>query len=70
MAKTNKHLDSIHIIKADKTEKDSKRIETIYTMIGTQDYLEDEYPCLTLTSTEAEEAIDAYAMKIQIGERV
>ena len=70
MAKTNKHLDSIHIIKADKTEKDSKRIETIYTMIGTQDYLEDEYPCLTLTSTEAEEAIDAYAMKIQIGGRV
>ena len=69
MTKTNKNLDDMHIIYPDKTNENSQRIETIYTMIGTQDHLESDYPCLSLTSAQAEESADAYAMKIQIGKR-
>ena len=60
---------NVHIIKTSKSTEDTKRTETIYTMIGSQDYMEDGNPCLAMTSEDAQESTDAYAMRIQIGNR-
>ena len=70
MAKINKNGEHVFIINKDKDPEELERKETIYTMIGNQDYVENEYPCLELTSTEAEESPDAHAMSIEIGNRV
>ena len=70
MAKINKNGEHVFIINKDKDPEELERKETIYTMIGNQDYVENEYPCLELTSTEAEESPDAHAMRIEIGNRV
>ena len=70
MAKINKDGEHIFIINKDKDPEELERKETVYTMIGNQDYVENEYPCLELTSTEAEESPDAHAMSIEIGNRV
>ena len=69
MAKINKDGEHIFIINKDKDPEELERKETVYTMIGNQDYVENEYPCLELTSTEAEESPDAPAMSIEIGNR-
>jgi len=69
MAKINKDGEHIFIINKDKDPEELERKETVYTMIGNQDYVENEYPCLELTSTEAEESPDAHAMSIEIGNR-
>ena len=64
-----KITEGIHIINKEEVADEPVRVETIYTMIGSQDYLDDEYPCLHLNSTEAKESADAYAMQIKIGKR-
>ena len=69
MAKVNKNEEHVFIINKDRNPKELERTETVYTMIGNQDHLEDEYPCLELTSSEAEESPDAHAMSIKIGNR-
>ena len=69
MAKINKDIEHLFIINKDKNPEELERIETIYTMIGSQDYIEDGDPCLTMTSEDAQESPDAYAMRIQIGNR-
>ena len=69
MAKINKDGEHIFIINKDKDPEELERKETVYTMIGNHDYVENEYTCLELTSTEAEESPDAHAMSIEIGNR-
>ena len=69
-AKTDPSDADIHIINKKKAAKTPKRTEVVYTVIGKEDYLEDDaYPCLKLSSKKAEESPEAYAMKITIGER-
>ena len=64
-----KITEGIHIINKEEVADEPVRVETIYTMIGSQDYLDDEYPCLHLDAAEAKESADAYAMQIKIGKR-
>ena len=64
--------EGIHFIhkKEEKEEEGLVRDETIYTIIGKQEYLEaEEYPCLDITVPEALGHKDAHAIKISIGDR-
>jgi len=59
-----------HVINKKKVNKEPKRVEVIYTVTGKQDYLDDDiYPCVKMESKKAQESMDAYAMKITVGER-
>ena len=68
--KVKKSEPEFHIIDKKKNVKKAKRIETIYTVFGKQDYLENnKYPCVKMESKKAQESMDAYAMKITVGAR-
>lgn len=68
--KSVKKTEDMHVINKNKISKEPKRVEVIYTITGQQEYLEnDKYPCVDLDSETAQEASNAFAMKITIGKR-
>jgi len=70
MAKNIKKESGEYVINKDKVTKEPKRIETVYTVTGQQDYLEeDKYPCIKIDAETAKESPNAFAMQITIGKR-
>ena len=68
--KVVKKKTDTHVINKQKSTKNPKRKEIIYTVTGKQEYLEnDKYPCIKLDSETAQESSDAFAMKITIDKR-
>lgn len=63
--------EGVHFIhEKEKDEDEFPRTETVYTIIGKQEYLEEnKYPCLHLKVQEALGHKDAYAIKISVGDR-
>jgi len=60
----------VHIIDQDKNVPESTREETVYTMKGDEDYLNNGgYPCLSIGMEEAQENEKAYALKVCIDEK-
>ena len=62
-------IEGVHFIHK-KEEESLARSETVYTIIGKHEYLEeDKYPCLGVTAEDGLSHRDAHAIKISIGDR-
>jgi hypothetical protein len=60
----------VHIINQDKKVSEPTREETVYTMKGDEDYLNNGgYPCLDIAMDEAQQNDKAYAIKVCIDEK-
>lgn len=65
-----KEGDGVYFIREEDRPEKLTRTETVYTIIGKEEYLEkDKYPCLHLKAVEATTHKNAYAIKISIGNR-
>lgn len=62
--------DGVYFIREENRPESLSRTETVYTIIGKEEYLEkDKYPCLRLSADEAADHKNAYAIKVSIGDR-
>ena len=64
-----REVEGVHFIH-ERDESESSRTETVYTIMGKQEYSEEnKYPCLHLKVPEALNHKNAYAIKISVGDR-